>query len=234
MLLKSLLAATGLIASGLLVTQPAQAATPSSTQGTTATCSLAMPAKLVMRRQINSYIVSLGADCPTNVYTASWVGARTGNSNKATVQFEYASRRAQFTLYSWISPVGTMTWTGNAKGGTDYNGAKVATLKTAVSVTKYASSATLTGGHQGTKTALIAAVGYYNPKTNAFTRWPSKKVLLQYQEVGSTVWKGLAYATTNATGQASYTYYPGKVRRYRVAVPTNATIWDFTSATLTR
>jgi hypothetical protein len=64
--------------------------------------------------------------------------------------------------------------------------------------------------------------------------WPNRKVLLQYQEVGSTTWKGLAYVTTNSKGQATYTYFPGKSRKYRAYVAGTSSVWDDFSPAITR
>ena len=50
-------------------------------------------------------------------------------------------------------------------------------------------------------------------------------------------WSGrgrLVYVTTNSKGQATYTYYPGKSRKYRAYAAATSTIWDDFSPVLTR
>jgi hypothetical protein len=72
------------------------------------------------------------------------------------------------------------------------------------------------------------------PNTSRYVRWANKQVLIQYQDIGTTTWKGLAYVTTSSVGQVTYNYYPNRTRRYRVYVPGTSSIWNIFSPTISR
>jgi hypothetical protein len=131
-------------------------------------------------------------------------------------------------------PAGKVTWVGQAEGGMDASGHKVATLLPAPTEIRFGSTASLTATRTGSKTAFLTTVWAFSPTTNTYARWAGRKLLVQYQEIGTSSWKGLAYITTNAKGQAAYTYYPGRTRRYRVYVPATTSVWDYYSPTISR
>ncbi|NIK56411.1 hypothetical protein [Kribbella shirazensis] len=222
--------AVALLAAGTVVTQPAQA----TTQQTTATCALVVPARVSVAASYNYYLARLGAGCPANVYTAVWKSAPIATSfPQGRLEFTHGNRVAQFGFTGAVPPIGTITWKP-AGGATDRNGVKVADLGTAYTVSRCASVAALTGGRKGSRTALLTTVSYWRPLHDRYERWAGKKVLIQYQEIGSTTWKGLAYVTTSSVGQVTYNYHPNRTRRYRVYVPGTTSIWDDYSPAISR
>lgn len=229
MKLKNLIPAATLVAAGLIAAQPAQAAT---THSATATCSFKVPPKLAMSKAWTTYPVQLGSDCPSTMYGAAWT-ATWKNGYTESVLCQQGSCPG-VSLQTKYVPVGKVTWVGDASGGVDKDGNKVATLLPAYTEVRYASSASVNAGRKGTRTAFLTTVWYFNPKTDTYARWAGRRLLIQYQEIGTTTWKGLAYTTTNAAGQASYTYYPGKTRRYRVYVPASTSVWDFYTPVISR
>jgi hypothetical protein len=227
---KSALTAIGLLAASLTLTQSAQAAT----QQATATCSLVLPARISIKADVNYFFGKLGSNCPDNVYTAVWKSSPEATLYpEGKLEFLYGNREAQFAITGTAPPLGTVAWKP-AGSATNINGATVATLSSATSVVRAASAASVIGGRKGTRTALIAAASYWRPNSDRFVSWPNRKVLLQYQEVGSTTWKGLAYVTTDSTGKAAYTYYPAKSRKYRAYVAGTSSVWDDFSPVITR
>ncbi len=230
-LYKSALAAAGLLASTLVAAPPAHAV-PATTEQATATCSFKVPAKLALRSAYTNFDdVHLGSDCPSTMVGANWT-ANWRNGANLTVSCQYGHCPGIGLKSS--TPAGRITWVGDAWGGLDENGNKVADLLPAYSDIRFASSASLNAGRQGTRTALLTTVWYFSPQTNTYVRWVGRKLLVQYQEIGTSTWKGLAYVTTNAKGQASYTYYPGRTRRYRVYVPATTSVWDFFTPAVSR
>jgi len=230
-LYKSALAVVALLASGLVATQPADAVPPAA-QRTTATCSFKVPAKLSLRSAYTSYDrVPLGSDCPSTMVGADWT-ATWRNGQNLTISCHYGTCPGP-SLKS-TTPAGRVTWVGAPWGGVDENGNKVADLLPAYSDIRFASSASVNAGRKGTKTAFLTTVWYFSPKKNTYVRWAGWRLLLQYQEIGTTTWKGLAYVTTNASGQAAYTYYPGRTRRYRLYVPATTSVWDYYTPTISR
>ncbi|WP_020388233.1 hypothetical protein [Kribbella catacumbae] len=232
---KPALAAAGLLASSLVLAQPAEAAVPAATQQATATCSLVLPKRITIKAEMNMYWASLGSNCSASVYTAVWkkpLGV--GDSADSKLVFNFGERLASFGVRGWNPPPGTLTFTP-AGGATDANGTKIADLASATTVARWASVAAISGGRKGTRTALLTTVsrwdGGHSPR---FIRWANKKVLLQYQEIGTSTWKGLAYVTTGAQGQVTYNYYPNRTRRYRAYVPATTSIWDAYSPTISR
>jgi hypothetical protein len=228
-LYKMTLAVVALMASSLVAIQPSQAAT---TRATAATCSFKVPPRLAMTAASTRYDIPLGSDCPATMVKGLWTATfKNGNVQDVLCQNGTCPRILLSTDYV---PVGKVTWVGDASGGVDENNQKVATLLPAYTEVRFGSSASVNAGRKGTRTAFLTTVWYFNPKTNTYSRWAGRKLLLQYQEIGTTTWKGLAYTTTNASGQASYTYYPGRTRRYRVYVPASTSVWDYYSPTISR
>jgi len=228
-LYKAALTAIALLASGLVVTQSAQATTE---RVTAATCSFKVPPKLAMKAAYNHYEVPLGTDCPSTMVGGAWTATwKNGFTESVLCQ---QGTCPGVTLQTKYVPVGKVAWVGDAEGGLGADGQKVATLLPAYTEVRFASSASVNAGRKGTRTAFLTTVWYFSPKTNTYVRWAGRRLLLQYQEIGTSTWKGLAYVTTNASGQASYTYYPGRTRRYRVYVPASTSVWDFYTPTISR
>ncbi|WP_427888714.1 hypothetical protein ACQHIV_35465 [Kribbella sp. GL6] len=230
MKLRTIGPAAALVAAGLFVTQPAQAAP----QQATATCSLVVPSRLSIGAANNNFVAKLGANCPLTINTAVWKSTPAATMYpEGRLQFLNHAREVSFTVSGAGAPIGTITWKP-AGGATDFNGVKVADLSGATSVSKAASVAALTGGRKGSRTALLTTVSYWRTTTGRSVRWASKQVLIQYQDIGTTTWKGLAYVTTNSVGQVPYNYYPNRTRRYRVYVPGTGSIWNIFSPVISR
>jgi hypothetical protein len=229
-LYKSALAALGLLATSLVSVQPAQAAT----QQATAVCSLAVPSRLSIGALNNNFVAKLGSNCPGTVYTAVWKSTPAATMYpQGRLEFLYGSREVGFTILGEVPPIGTVTWKP-AGGATSIGGGKVADLATATSTSRCASAVALTGGRKGSRTALLTTVSYWRPNNSRYVRWANKQVLIQYQDIGTSTWKGLAYATTNSVGQVTYTYYPNRTRRYRVYVPGTSSVWNIFSPMISR
>jgi hypothetical protein len=226
----SALAAVALIAGGLVAAQPAAHA--STTQTTAATCSFKLSARLAVSSANTSYPAQLGADCPETMVGAGWT-AKWPSGFSLTDQC-HGGRCPSISLDMKRMAIGKVTWVGDAWGGLDASGNKVATLLPTATEIRLASSGGLTGGRKGTRTALASTAWYFNPTTNTYVRWAGRKLLLQYQEIGTTTWKGLAYVTTNSAGQVTYNYYPGRTRRYRLYVPASTSVWDFYTPSISR
>ncbi|HET6987213.1 MAG TPA: hypothetical protein VFI00_11385 [Kribbella sp.] len=214
-------AAVALVASGLVFSQPAQATT-------SATCSLNVPTKLVMRGTESEVFFHLGSDCPKNLWSAAWksqaggvdLGLTIGCADLCSVLIR---KTAIGRTTNWV-PVGF---------GEDSRGRKIADLRPATSMTRYASAAALSGVRRGTKTTLTATASYYSAKTNTFVR-RHDRVLLQYQNPGTTTWSNLTYVTPNASGVATYTLTTNRSRAYRVYVRSSTSVWYSYSAPITR
>lgn len=230
-LYKSALAAAGLLASTLVAAQPAHAVPEQAT----ATCSLLPPSRISISQTVNRYHASLASNCPAGVYTAVWKSTPIATTYpEGRLEFLYGNRMAGFNVIGTNPPIGTITWKP-AGGATNSDGVKVADLATATSVSKCASAVALSGGRKGTRTALLTTVSYWQPYPAArYIRWANKQVLLQYQDIGTSTWKGLAYVTTNSAGQVTYNYYPNRTRRYRAYVPGTSSVWNIFSPVISR
>ncbi|WP_371405209.1 hypothetical protein OHA10_06250 [Kribbella sp. NBC_00662] len=229
-LYKTTLAVLALMAASLVTIQPADAAQ----QQATATCSLWVPSRISVGATYNNFLARFGAGCPDTIYTAVWKSTPAVTPNpQGRLEFTYGNRVAQFGFYGTVPPIGTITWTP-AGGATNINGTKVADLASATSVSRCASAVALTGGRKGSRTALLTTVSYWKPSSDRYIRWANKQVLIQYQDIGTSTWKGLAYVTTNSVGQVTYNYYPNRTRRYRVYVPGTSSIWNIFSPVISR
>lgn len=230
MKLRTIAPAVILVAAGLFATQPAEAAP----QQATATCSLIAPSRLYIGAPNNNFVAKLASNCPATVHTAVWKSTPNATMYpQGRLQFLNHAREASFTVLGEVPPIGTIAWTP-AGGATDLNGVKVADLGSATSVSKCSTAVALTGGRKGSRTALLTTVSYWRPNSSRYVRWANKQVLIQYQEIGTSTWKGLAYVTTNSVGQVTYNYYPNRTRRYRVYVAGTSSVWNAFSAMISR
>ncbi|WP_433162542.1 hypothetical protein [Kribbella sp. CA-247076] len=226
----SALAAGALVAASLVTVQPAHAVTEQST----AVCSLVPPSRISIKASINTFSAKLGSNCPGTVYTAVWKSTPWATMHPdGRLEFRYAARETGFTITGTAPVIGTVTWKP-AGGATNYDGVKVADLTSATSVSKCASAVALSGGRKGSRTALLTTVSYWHPNSDRYIRWANKQVLLQYQDIGTSTWKGLAYVTTNSVGQVTYNYYPNRTRRYRAYVPGTSSVWNIFSPVISR
>ncbi len=222
---QSLLAAAGLVATGLLVQQPAQAAP----QQATATCTFLVPAKLVLRQPTQYVPFSLGGSCPKTMVSAAWSAVRDDGTSKLTVGCPWSNCGVDVES----TPLGGTTHWTPVGYGEDAKGRKVADLLPAVSVTRAASIAQLTGVRSGTRTTLTASSSYYSPTRRTYLRAHSR-MLVQYKDPGTTVWKNLTYVTPSSSGVATYTLITNRTRSYRVYVPSTNTVWYTYSPAVTR
>ncbi|TCC41395.1 hypothetical protein [Kribbella speibonae] len=230
MKLHKFMPAVALLAAGLTVAPPAHAVP----EQTTTVCNLVVPARISVNGEYYGEWARLGSGCPASVYTAVWKSSPAATPNaQGRLEFTKGSRMVQFGFFGSNPPLGTITWSP-AGGATNINGVKVADLGTAYSVSRCASVAALSGGRKGSRTALLTTVSYWRPASNRYVRWANKQVLIQYQDIGTSTWKGLAYVTTSSVGQVTYNYYPNRTRRYRVYVPGTSSIWNIFSPVISR
>ena len=110
-LYKAALAAVGLLASGLVAAQPAEAA---HQQVAAATCSFKVPAKLAMRAANTTYPVQLGSDCPTTMVGGAWTATWTNGFVESVLCQQ--GRCPGVALSTKYVPVGKVTWVGDAEG----------------------------------------------------------------------------------------------------------------------
>lgn len=225
MRIQSALAVAGLVASGLLIQQPAEAV-PAQVA---ATCALPVPAKLVRSPRNQTLLLPLGAGCPKTLVSSTWEAVRDdGTSNYGT-----GCARLGCVVDINLTPLGGTTHWTPVGYGADINGRKVADLLPAVSVTKAASTAQLAAVRRGTTVTLTATSTYYSPSRNAYLRGHGR-MLVQYNDPGTASWKSLAYVTPAASGVAAYTLTTNRARSYRVYVPSTASVWYTYSAAVTR
>ncbi|GAB3934593.1 hypothetical protein GCM10029976_043770 [Kribbella albertanoniae] len=225
---RSLLLATGVVASGLLIGPATAEATP---QAITAHCSWMLPANLTLRAPRQDIWVKKGPDCPKTANTAMWMGRNAVGADIYASGFGVDG--GGWLNIAYTAPCGqALTWTGWEDGyAHDANNRPVAILRSAKTLTKCGAAVQLTGVRKSTRTTLTARPTYYNEKTGKFVRHHGR-VLFQKRDLGSTTWTDLGWAYPNATtGAASYTITTNRSRDYRTYVPSGKTVTHAYSAT---
>ncbi|MFF0344911.1 hypothetical protein [Kribbella sp. NPDC004875] len=217
------LAAAGLVVSGLLVQQPAQAAPDQ----VTATCSFPVPPKLVLSGGYQEVEFPAGPGCPKTMVSSTWDAV----PDVGRAKYGTGCARLGCSVTVNLTPLGGTTHWTPVGYGMDINGRKVADLLPATSVTKAASVARLAGTRQGTKVTLTASATYYSPSRNSYLR-AHGRILLQYNDAGR--WKSLVYVTPASSGTATYTITTNRSRSYRVYVPSTQSVWYTYSPAVTR
>jgi len=191
-----------------------------------------VPAKLTISKPDSYVWFGWGAGCPKTAYQASWLGNAEGVPGSWTsVMCTWGYPQCGIAL-DGTYPGRTMQW--NPSGyAQDANGRRVADLRSAKSLTKYAAGVRLAATRTGTKTTLTARPTYYSAKARGFVRHHGR-VLFQSKDPGSSVWKDLGYVTPSSTGAATYTLTTNRSRAYRAYVASSATVWYAYSAPVTR
>lgn len=224
----SLLAATGLLATGLAAAVPAEAAAPVAQKATALpTCYPAVPERLVMNNRRTNYTITYGKGCPASLYNADWHG-RGASDDSILIEFLNGNTVATFTLYSEVSPVGVVKFTGDTDDGSgeDKDGNQVATLASFNRMNKYVSAVDLTvSKSRGVTTASMAA-GNYRPAINKTVPWGGKEIILQSRQAGTSTWKQLAKVKANSKGKASFAWSPTATFSYRAYIAGNSVVWD--------
>ncbi|MFC9692472.1 hypothetical protein ACFTSF_28245 [Kribbella sp. NPDC056951] len=223
----SLLAATGLLATGLAAAVPAQAAAPAAPQAAAElpTCYPAVPERLVMNNRQTHYTITYGKGCPANLYNADWHGRQKGDPDNILIEFLNGSRQAKFTLYSEVSPVGVVTFTGD-EDGEDSEGNAVAKLATFNRMNKFVSAVDLTVTKSRGTYTLNTAAGNYRPAINKFVPWGGKEIVLQYKQAGTSTWKQLTKVKAGSNGKASYRWSSAATFSFRAYIAGNSVVWD--------
>ncbi|MFB6725946.1 hypothetical protein ACFCV3_37595 [Kribbella sp. NPDC056345] len=225
----SLLAATGLLATGLAAAVPAQAAAPVAQKpAALPVCHPGVPDRLVMNNRQTHYTITYGKGCPANLHSADWHGRQKGDPVSIDIEYRDGNRKTTFTLYSEVSPVGVVNFTGDTDDGSgeDSEGNPVATLASFNRMNKYVSAVDLTvTKSRGVTTASMAA-GNYRPAINKFIPWGGKEIVLQYKQAGTSTWKQLTKVKANSNGKASFKWAPKATFSYRAYIAGNSVVWD--------
>jgi len=225
---RTLLLATGVVASGLLIGPPAAEAAP---QAITAHCSWLLPANLTLRAPRQDIWVKKGPDCPKTANSGMWMGRTAAGTSIYGAGFGVDG--GGWIDVAYTAPCGqALIWTGWGDGyAHDANNRPVAVLRSAKTLTKCGAAVQLTGVRKSTRTTLTARATYYNEKTGKFARHHGR-VLFQKRDLGSSTWTDLGWAYPNATtGAASYTITTNRSRDYRAFVPSGNTVTHAYSAT---
>jgi len=221
---RSLLAAIGLLASGLLAGQTTAEAAPVYPK-----CAFGIPAKLSFNAPEANAVFRLGSACPRTLSNGTWNAVLPDGTSHLGVGCSGDTQPCSFPM-RWMEVGVTLRWVPE-NPGLGYNGRKVADLLPTTSLMKCGAAIGLTGVRSGTKTTVYARATYYNTKTKSFTRHHGR-VLFQKRDVGSSTWTDLGWAYPNTkTGAASYTITTNRSRDYRVYVPSSSTVWYAYSAT---
>jgi hypothetical protein len=233
---KSLLAATGLLASGLAFAQPAHAGVPSAVEGATATCSMKIPAKLKIKAQYYNVPITANADCASlGMKSAHWEGTQPNDPVTEFIDFPDddtgSTTATKLLLDDEVTPIGKVDWKGVGAHNTQGNPIGQANTST---WTKYGAWSNVVTSKTGPTVSVTGQIGYYNHRDNRYYRWPYKTGILQYAENGSKVWHNLSSFKTNSKGEYTVSYKPYVVRQYRLYVYETAAFWDELSKTVTR
>jgi hypothetical protein len=229
----SLLAATGLLATGLAAAVPAQAAAPAASvaqkpAAELPTCYPGLPERLVMNNRQTHYTIGYGKGCPATLYRADWHGRQKGDPVSIEIEFPNGNPGAEVTLYSEISPVGVVTFTGDTDDGSgeDKDGNTVAKLATFNRMNKYVSAVDLTVSKSRGTYTLNTAAGNYRPAINKFVPWGGKQIVLQYKQAGTSTWKQLTKVTAASNGKASFKWSSATTFSFRAYIAGNSVVWD--------
>jgi hypothetical protein len=231
-----LVAAAGLLASGLAFGPQAQAAAPAPADSTAArTCTIYPPRSVAIGSNERTIYVRIGSDCevaPRKIY-ARW---DLSNPNHPSNVYHRITYGEGVTVMPWKildeeEPLGFTTW--RPYEASDANGGEFVQNQPTTLI-KVASWAGITATRSGSRVTLTGAAARYSANANRMIAWTRAYGQLQYKARGTTTWRALAGGYTNSVGRLSVTTTSSTARDYRFVVPQTAQIWTAVSPTATR
>ncbi|MFC0625670.1 hypothetical protein [Kribbella deserti] len=231
---KSVFAATGLLATSLLVTAPtAQAAGASgAAEGSSAAagrCSLIAPSRIVISAPYRAITMRVAADCVAgNWDNAAWTSYHPTQGVQEVLYFFRTSTTVTMDLYDYADP-GLWNWRPNGAYDT-FSGAM--SQNSPNSYVKVGSWAGLTASRSGSKVTLNVSAARYAVSLDKFVPYAGAVGQLQYKAPGATKWIALKSVKTTSTGKYTYAYTASAARDYRVYFPETSVIWNAASATI--
>lgn len=231
----SLLAASGLLASGLAMAAPAQAAAPAEAEAPMAgTCSVSVPARIVVNIQERNYTAHLGNDCvQAGVRKAQWKGYTPNAADWERVTFGLDADTAELNYRANSDPLGRNEWRHGYVQNAEGDDLPV-TQTTSVTWIKLGSWAATSATRNGSKVTVNARAVRYWVSGKKYIPWTNKFAVLQWKTPGTSTWHNLKNVTLNSSGKASYTYTVSASRDYRVYVTATPFIWEYASAAYRR
>ena len=223
MRLRSLLAATGLLATTLVT-----AAAPATAAGT---CSAYVPSRISVGQYFKSYRINEGPNCASaGVVYASWDGVHPTQGQQDILIFN-GTRSTDWDVYDWNVPLGRWTWRPGLAYDSSYDDVYQYTTYTDVRLASYGR---VTATRSGSKVNIKTTARRYWTTESRFIGWAGARGQIQWRTPGSSTWHGLKDVYSNSAGAYSYTYSTTASRDYRVVLNPVSTIWGSTSPSVRR
>lgn len=219
----SLLAATGLVAAGLITISPPAAHAEGS-------CSLYVVSKFYVSQPYRSIPVTQGPNCASaGVVDAAWTAFHPSTPT-SVVTFPNAARSDTVDLYDSV-PLGRWTW----RPGYAYDANNNPVFQySPVTEVRLGSYGRVTATRAGARVTLKTTAMRYWSSGNKFIGFSAAVGQIQYRTPGTTTWRGLKDVYSTSTGTYSYTYTFAAARDYRLALNGTSQIWNSISPTVRR
>ena len=229
-LVTALLAGVGLTAT--IAVAPASAVEGGS-------CSVAMPATVVINSPITELTVPLAEDCvASEAHYAEWtvVNPRTGDSDflgyygpmfgtPGTPLQPIVTDYERTDWISWYDDSASFgTFTVVPDGAQDIHG-NALTQNEMTIVAKAASKATRKTTRNRSTVVVTAGASYYNARQNKQIPWAGAQVQIQSSNAVDGRWTTVATVTTGADGLASKAIYAPSARYWRVLTPNTTSVF---------
>ena len=223
MRLPSILAAVGLITTGLVTAAP--------TASAAGACSLYAPSRIAIGSPFRTIAINQGPNCAAaGVVDAAWTATHPTRGPIDIIIYENSDRSEPFDIFG-DDPLGRWTW--RPEGAFDASDNTVFQYSPTTDV-RLASYGRVAPTRTGSKVNVKTLAGRYWQAGERFIGWSAARGQIQYRTLGTTTWRGLKEVYSTSAGTYSYTYTTSAVRDYRVVLynATNNTIWGSTSPTV--
>ncbi|WP_432947996.1 hypothetical protein ACQPXM_12490 [Kribbella sp. CA-253562] len=232
MFVRRLGARRGVIAGGVAVALLAGGATfawSSTREAEKPTCSLDVPARVVVNQPYLTPPVRRGADCAAaGVVEARWDAYTADGTlvHQLIFRWDYPDRWNVFDS----DKRGPWTWRPTGATTDLETDRPLVPQNTPVSDLRLGSTAYLTSRRDGRRITLSAHIGRYDVKTAATESWSGARGELQLREPGNTVWTTFKHVTADSRGEATEAFDLAARFDYRLVVPDTADTWGSTSS----
>ncbi|HET6152530.1 MAG TPA: hypothetical protein VFE15_06205 [Marmoricola sp.] len=193
------------------------------------TCTLSIPAKVVIGTSFTFLNGKLGSDCGTTFQSANW--DFDNPSGQAVDNFDFFGPGSLTTTINDVGPLGTFTV--KPTGSTDASGLGLSQNKVSISV-RLASRLALSGRRHAKKVTLSLVTTKYVPGAGVYRPWAGRRVTIQYRTCATCTWHTLRSVASNKKGKATFTITAKARRFYRAIGPDTSTIWGSTTSSIKR
>jgi hypothetical protein len=204
---------------------------PASPAAAAGTCSIVVPARLVVDSPYELFAGRLANDCASaDTDYATWDVRHAYYGPSSMYIFDSGETSDTWPFYDW-ERYGTHYVEPSWAYDSELN--DVSQNRLTVSV-RLGSRLGISTARSGNYVTVRATSTRYTPSASAFRPWRGRPVVLSYRTCSTCAWRNFKTVNTNTYGKIAYRVYAPRARDYRAKVADTSNTWGRTSVTSRR